>query len=312
VTATAPGERSESARLSAARSRFGLPLSGPVRPLAGDVGQRRYFRLASNGGAPVVLVLYPVPASPAQERWREIGAALSDAGIRVPELFEDDPASGSALVEDLGDRDLAAEIREAGPAGRDGLLDEAERLLAPLRRISRQAALLNPPFDASFFAGELAHTRRWALERDGATPLPAARAGLWEELAGRLSRDAADPALVGDPVPTHRDFHANNLMRLRDGALAVIDFQDLRFGPPDYDPVSLRFERAGALSPAHGEAYLEAVLLQRAWKVLGTFEKMLALGREVYAPHRDAAVRAIRRWTRPDGPFQPLLGFLPG
>ena len=56
----------------------------------------------------------------------------------------------------------------------------------------------------------------------------------------------------------------------------------------------------------------EAVLLQRAWKVLGTFEKMLALGREVYRPHRDAAVRAIRLWTRPDGPYGPLLAFLPG
>ena len=64
-------------------------------------------------------------------------------------------------------------------------------------------------------------------------------------------------------------------------------------------------------SPAHGEAYREAVLLQRAWKVLGTFEKMLALGREVYRPHRDAAVRTIRRWTRP-GSYRPLLDFLPG
>jgi len=101
-------------------------------------------------------------------------------------------------------------------------------------------------------------------------------------------------------------------MRAPDGRIALIDFQDLRLGPPDYDPVSLRFERAGALAPARGEDYREAVLLQRAWKVLGTFEKMLALGREVYRPHRDAAVRTIRGFTRPDGPFRTLLGFLPG
>ena len=49
---------------------------------------------------------------------------------------------------------------------------------------------------------------------------------------------------TGDPVPTHRDYHANNLMRAPGGQLAAIDFQDLRLGPPDYDPVSLRFERA--------------------------------------------------------------------
>ncbi len=302
----------EGARLRAARSRFGLPSGGPVRPLAGDVGQRRYFRLESGSGASVVLVLYPVPSSAPQERWRQIGSALAAAGLRVPALLDDDPASGASLVEDLGDRDLAADLAEAGAPERERLLYEAEELLGRIRRVSREAALLNPPFDAPFFATELAHTRRWALERDGATPLPADRAALWDELADRLARDAADPALVGDPVPTHRDFHANNLMRAADGALAVIDFQDLRFGPPDYDPVSLRFERAGALVPGDGEPYREAVLLQRAWKVLGTFEKMLALGREVYRPHRDTAVRAIRRWTRPDGPFRPLLELLRG
>jgi aminoglycoside/choline kinase family phosphotransferase len=309
---TRPDPGNEGARLRAARSGFRLPPHGAVLPLAGDAGQRRYFRLPGGRGGSVVLVLYPVPSSPAQERWKEIGAALETAGIRVPRLLEDDPASGAALVEDLGDRDLAAEIREAGPDERERLLDEAEALLLALRRISADAAAQNPPFDAVFFAAELAHTRRWALERDGASPLDAAKAAVWEELAGRLARDAADPGLSGDPVPTHRDFHANNLMRVADGTLAVIDFQDLRLGPPDYDPVSLRFERAGALVAGSGASYREAVLLQRAWKVLGTFEKMLALGREIYRPHRDTAVRTIRTRTRPDGPFRPLLDLLPG
>jgi aminoglycoside/choline kinase family phosphotransferase len=309
---TVPSPAEERDRLTAAYTRFALPPAGLAVPLAGDVGQRRYFRLASKAGASVVLVLYPIPSSPAQDRWREIGKALSEAGIRVPALLDDDPSSGTALVEDLGDHDLAGQIREAGAAERERLLDEAEELLVPLRRITRSAASLNPPFDAAFFGAELAHTRRWALERDGVAPLPPDTSALWDELAGQLARNAADPDLVGDPVPTHRDFHANNLMRTADDALAVIDFQDLRFGPPDYDPVSLRFERAGTLAEAHGDAYSEAVLLQRAWKVLGTFEKMLALGREVYRPHRDAAVRAIRLWTRPDGPYRPLLAFLPG
>lgn len=309
---TVPSLAEERVRITAALSRFGLSPDGPALPLAGDAGQRRYFRLGSKGGTPVVLVLYPAPSSPAQDRWRVIGAALCAAGIRVPALLDEDPASGIALIEDLGDRDLAAQIREAGAGERERLLDEAEELLEPLRRVARSAAELNPPFDATFFGIELAHTRRWALERDGRTPLPPDRSALWEELAGRLARDAADPALVGDLVPTHRDFHANNLMRAHDGTLAVIDFQDLRFGPPDYDPVSLRFERAGTLAPAHGEAYREEILLQRAWKVLGTFEKMLSFDREIYRPHRDAAVRAIRRWTRPEGLYRPLLTFLPG
>ncbi|HMM36224.1 MAG TPA: phosphotransferase [Thermoanaerobaculia bacterium] len=287
------------ARVPSACSRFGLPESGPFQLLAGDVGQRRYLRLRTWADATVVLVLYPEPSSPAQERWRRIGEALAREGLRVPALLDDDPASGTALVEDLGDRDLAADLREAAPDERARLLEEAEELLAPLRGMAPEAALL-------------AHTRRWALEGDGARPLAPERAAEWEELAARLAREAADASRVGGPVPTHRDFHANNLMRTPEGALALIDFQDLRLGHPDYDPVSLRFERAGALVSSSGGDRSEAVLLQRAWKVLGTFEKMLALGREVYRPHRDAALRTIRERTRPNGPFAPLLAFLPG
>ena len=238
--------------------------------------------------------------------------ALEAAGVRVPALLDDALDLGAALVEDLGDRDLAAELREApDDAVRARLLDEAEELLPAIRAVAWGAATRNPRFDAPFFRSELAHTRRWALERDGASPLPGGRAAEWEALASALASAAADPSL-GDPVPTHRDFHANNLLRAPDGRLAPIDFQDMRLGPPDYDPVSLRFERAGFSPDADALAYAEAVLLQRTWKVLGTFEKMLLLGREVYRPHRETALRVLRQHTRRGGPFTPLLSFLPG
>jgi len=148
VTPSAPAL--PEARVLAACSRFGLPESGPFQNLAGDVGQRRYVRLRTWADATVVLVLYPEPSSPAQERWRRIGDALGREGLRVPALLDDDPGSGTALVEDLGDRDLAAELREATPGERGRLIEEAEELLAPLRGMSREAALLNPPFDAAF------------------------------------------------------------------------------------------------------------------------------------------------------------------
>ncbi len=301
----------EIARLATASERFRLAPGGRVTALAGDAGGRRYFRRRTPGEASVLVVLYPEPASAAQANWAAIGAALAAASLRVPALLDDAPDLGAALVEDLGDRDLAAEIAEAAPEDRPRLLDEAEDLLDALRTLDREAARRNPPFDPDFFIRELAHTKHWALERGGAAPLPPGRAAGWDALASRLARAAADPASTGDAVPTHRDFHANNLMRAPDGRLALIDFQDLRLGPPDYDPVSLRFERAGSCVPSDPAAYAEAVLLQRAWKVLGTFEKMLALGRAVYRPHRDRALRVLRSRTTASGEWAPLLGFLP-
>ncbi len=299
------------AHLERARARFGLAGAPAPTPLAGDVGARRYFRQPTGGGASALLVLYPQPASAAQANWASIGAALGAAGVRVPALYEDAPDLGAALIEDLGDRDLAMDLAEApGEGRRSSLLDEAEDLLLSVRSVSRAVAARNSAFDAAFFAAELDQTRHWALEKGGREPLGASRAARWQELSRDLAHAAADPRATGDPVPTHRDYHANNLMRAPGGQLAAIDFQDLRFGPPDYDPVSLRFERAAEAVACDAAAYSEAVLLQRAWKVLGTFEKMMLMGRPFYRPHREAARRVIRRHTVPRGAFAPLLDFL--
>ena len=308
MTATLPN--GEAARLACARERFGLSAAPAPVPLAGDIGARRYFRQASPGGGSVLVVLYPQPESVAQANWTAIRDALARAGVRVPAHPDDAPDLGAALIEDLGDRDLSMDLADAAREDRPRLLDEAEELLTPLRTISRTAATRNPAFDAAFFAAELDHTRHWALEKGGAELLSSGRASEWARLAGALAAAAADPAATGDPVPTHRDYHSNNLMRATDGRLAPIDFQDLRLGPPDYDAVSLRYERAGEGVEAGADAYSEAVLLQRAWKVLGTFEKMLLMGRPFYRPHREAARRVIRRHTSPAGPFGGLLAFL--
>ncbi|HEX7614852.1 MAG TPA: phosphotransferase [Thermoanaerobaculia bacterium] len=306
-----PTAREDAAeRIRQARERFGLAAAPAPSPLAGDVGARRYFRQPTPGGASTLLVLYPQPASLAQANWAAIGAALDAAGVRVPALHADAPELGAALIEDLGDRDLAIDLAEAPAEDRFRLLDEAEDLLLPVRSLARAVADRNPAFDAAFFTAELDHTRHWALEKGGREPLEESRAAEWNERAGALARAAADPRATGDAVPTHRDYHANNLMRAPDGRLAAIDFQDLRLGPPDYDPVSLRFERSAESVLGDASAYSEAVLLQRAWKVLGTFEKMMLMGRPFYRPHREAARRVIRRHTSPRGHFAPLLAFL--
>lgn len=299
----------EAARLARARERFGLALAAPPAPLAGDVGARRYFRQATGGGGTALVVLYPQPGSAAQANWGAVRSALAEAGLRVPAHLDDAPDLGAALIEDLGDRDLAMDLADAPREDRPRLLDEAEDLLGGIRSVSREAAARNPAFDAPFFEAELDHTRHWALEKGGSEPLPPARGETWRRLAAALAAAAAD-ASPAPFVPTHRDYHANNLMRTAEGRLAPIDFQDLRLGPPDYDAVSLRYERAGEAVEAPARPYAEAVLLQRAWKVLGTFEKMLLLGRPFYRPHRETARRVLRRCTRPGGPWAPLLAFL--
>ena len=170
-------------RLGRARERFGLAGAPAPVPLAGDVGARRYFRQKTAGHSSTLLVLYPQPASAAQANWAAVGAALAAAGVRVPALHADAPDLGVALIEDLGDRDLAMDLAEAPLEDRPRLLDEAEELLLSVRSVSRAVAARNPAFDAGFFAAELDHTRHWALEKGGREPLGASRAADWQELA---------------------------------------------------------------------------------------------------------------------------------
>ena len=205
-------------------------------------------------------------------------------------------------------------LREAGPADRDRLLDEAEELLAPIRRIvpGGRASSTRPSTPPS-------SPPSWPTPGAGPSsatallPLPGDRAALWEERrrAARPRRGGSGPLRRSRPDPPGlpREQPDARPRRPRSPSSTSRTSASAR-------PTTTRSRSASSVParwhPRHGESYREAVLLQRAWKVLGTFEKMLALGREVYRPHRDAAVRAIRLWTRVDGPFRALLAFLPG
>jgi hypothetical protein len=103
----------------------------------------------------------------------------------------------------------------------------------------------------------------------------------------------------------HRDYHANNLFPAA-STVAVIDFQDLRLGPDSYDLASLLWERT-TLSWMSGptadvaierfaarrggdaselSARLSRVLLQRAWKVCGTFARAITERKaDLYRPY---------------------------
>ena len=112
---------------------------------------------------------------------------------------------------------------------------------------------------------------------------------------------------------------------------AVIDFQDLRRGPDSYDLASLLWERStlGWMSDAIAASTvarfaarrsigeralgdrLQRVLLQRAWKVCGTFARAVAEGRgstyRRFLPPELALVRRLLTHTENDRRFAAVL-----
>jgi aminoglycoside/choline kinase family phosphotransferase len=258
-----------------------LGLAGAtIEPLAGDLSSRRYSRVRTASGATYVAAVYPPELAEAQRRFSAAARLLETARVRVPSRVADDPGAGFALLEDLGPSTLYERDDIDWPARRpwfESALDAASRIAAlPADAV---VALGSPPLDAALLRRELEPALEHFLG-----PRGLATRELRDALDALCERLGAEPA-----VPCHRDFMARNLMPLAGGEVAVLDFQDLRLGPPAYDLASLlndslfapesledewrRRTPAGRDPSSYGRA-----VAQRCLKAVGTFVRFAARG----------------------------------
>ena len=270
------------------------------------MGRRRYFRLHLPEGRTAVGVVYPPEEDGSRRRWIAARALLGSA-VRVPEMIADD-GGGNQIVEDLGHADLA-QLCAAAPHERAAWLARAADAAAAIAQLPDPG--INPAFDAALLRRELDLAREAVFDTLERRPLSAPE---------REAHDAWADALVREILehPTalcHRDFHGNNLFPIGE-RIAVIDFQDVRIGPDSYDLASLLWERTTldwmdeaqaaaviarfaarrGLEPGAFAARLERVLLQRAWKVCGTFARAAVLGKgEAYRRYLPGQLALVRR-----------------
>ena len=232
---------------------------------------------------------------------RALGAYHAlDGRVPLPAVLR---ASDAAILQfDAGDRtlfDVLHEDREQGMR----LYRTAVSLLPTLQ--STADPLLNAPFTAEFFEGELAMTREFFVEG----LLGRSSEGLSEIVSKICSEIASHPYVL-----CHRDYHGQNLHVIND-QLYVIDYQDMRMGPDTYDLASLLRDRGVAriigdeseldlldmfarISGAEGDVRRRyfATLLQRSLKVLGTFARQpIVRGRHHYLEFIPSALEAIAR-----------------
>jgi aminoglycoside/choline kinase family phosphotransferase len=306
--------------LAALSRRTGLDAER-VEALAGDVGRRRYYRLRLPDNRTAIGVVYPAEEEDSRRRWVEAHARLRE-DVRVPALISDD-GRGNQIVEDFGTDDLASRL-SAMPEERESWLARAAETAAAIAALPDPG--INPPFDAVLFRRELDLAREAVFDLLLDAPLSSA-----ERAAHDVWAEALVAEILGHPYALcHRDFHGNNLFAAED-RIGVIDFQDLRSGPDSYDLASLLWERstldwmsegtAGSVverfaarrgaDPSGLSRRLRRVLLQRAWKVCGTFARAVALGRgpiyRKYLPPELALVRRLLTESDEDRPFAAVL-----
>ncbi|HEY1225406.1 MAG TPA: phosphotransferase [Brevundimonas sp.] len=258
-------------------------------PLPGDASTRRYERLTTPSGVSLMLMdqVAAAESPPADPSWSPerrkaegwnatarlsagrveafaaIAAHLRSLGLAAPEIIAVDAPVGLAVLEDFGD-DLFARVIEAG-ADETPLYLAAVEALAAIHDAPTPDVLHGPAGD-------------WPLQTYDATALQGG-ADLFVEWLPRLVpglsfddaaiagwRAAWAPVVAsgeaGATVMAHRDYHAENLIRLtgRSGPAMVgmIDFQDAVRAHPSWDLHSLLQDARRDVSPA-----LEAAALDR-------------------------------------------------
>jgi aminoglycoside/choline kinase family phosphotransferase len=185
-------------------------------------------------------------------------------------------------------------------------------------------------FDEERFLWELNFTMEHWLNGLMGIALPAEDADDVQE----LFRDMARAMLDQDLCFTHRDYHSRNLMVLGE-QLRVLDFQDARLGPPQYDLASLLRDSYVTLPPGWEELLLdyyfrimewegktpgdieefmrvyEIACLQRNLKAIGTFASQKTLrGNDHYLEYIPPTLSRIKENRAAREKFYPLIEIL--
>ncbi len=250
-------------------------------PLPGDASTRRYERLTPPQGATLMLMdQAPAAESPpcdpswsAEQRrahgWNAVARLsagrieafaavathLRALGLSAPGIVAVDAAAGLAVLEDFGD-DLFVRAIEAGEPEAP-LYFAAVEALAALHEAETPRTLTGPAgewpllvYDETALQGGADLFVEWMPQLDLELRFDGAAVTEWRAAWAPVAARGA----AGASVMAHRDYHAENLILLRDreGAARVglIDFQDAVRAHPSWDLHSLLQDARRDVSPA--------------------------------------------------------------
>lgn len=267
-----------------------------IEPIAGDVSQRKYYRVHDGERSYVIMEWEPF-SDPEEFPFFSIQQYFEKNNIDVPRVHHYDAQRGLFLLEDLGDLTLERKfwelynpenIRPYYELAVDHL-SRLHRLISTEKDLSSCSAY-NVAFDVDKFVWEMNYSLTHFVKG-------LCKVSLNDKTEALLQKDFLHLAnkLVSMPqVLCHRDYHSRNLM-LKKEKLYVIDFQDARTGPAAYDLVSLLHDSYIKTSKDIVSSYIDYYL-----KI--TPEVMSQYGsREAF--DKDFELQAIQRCFKACGTF---------
>lgn len=209
-----------------------------IDKLTGDASTRRYYRLFTNKDSYVVSLDNPFDGEIEKHPFLGVQKFMAHNHIKVPGILDHNLSRGYLLQEDLGNATLLNHI-----AGINSTIEEfniykviIDQLLE-LHRIPKievkNENLFQLKFDHQKYMDETKFTFKYFFNFFNKVT----DEGMIKEFETLfdpiMTRLAAQKMVI-----THRDFHSRNIMVKKDKFI-FIDFQDARWGIPQYDLVSL-------------------------------------------------------------------------
>jgi aminoglycoside/choline kinase family phosphotransferase len=221
-----------------------------VEKLPGDASTRSYYRIKTNLNDFVAMAMEPFAEQGKSVPFLSVQQHLSRCGVDVPRIIDFNPEKGLILLEDLGDITLLRRLHEVESefqertyfekaidalvrmhvySGPSKALDQAEkdsvegfRLKFDVEKLMWEVNFTMEHFFFKFLQRKINETDQKIIQ-EGFT---------------RICTELNSIPTVF----THRDYHSRNLMvtgNAENERFVMIDFQDARMGPPQYDLASL-------------------------------------------------------------------------
>ncbi len=273
--------------------------------LAGDASTREYFRVFFSDGSTVIVTVYPDSGSESEAAFLDVQRFLDALGLPVPMIRAHYPDQGLMVLEDLGDALLETAVLEAEESQTMALYQQAVDLLLRMREATSPFSSGCIVFELAFDEEKLMQEMDFAMVHFvrgfcGLDPRSVAAAVLESFFRRICTMLANEPRIFA-----HRDFHARNLILHRD-RLVMIDFQDARMGPAEYDLASLLRDSYVTVPEALVDQLL-AQYLERIEEGSGDFSERFRYVFDVMSLQRNikalgtfgyqASVRGLRRYV---------------
>lgn len=228
--------------------------------LAGDASARRYYRIILEEKTWILMSWEPFKAE--DYPFLSVQRHFAACGVSVPEVLAVGESLGLLLLEDLGDLTLERKFWESSKPEDSAFfyqktLDELIRIheTATVSDVKSTASVT--AFDTAKFLWEMNYAKEHLLCGLLKIKFSATEAAQLE----KVFVDFCEKLHQEPKVICHRDFHSRNIMIKLD-QVRVIDFQDARLGPVQYDLVSLFKDSYVDMSEDYSEHLMQYYLSQ--------------------------------------------------